>query len=685
MTRCTLCTLTILTATRIGWSGEAPHGDSYVSSLGIRLIRLEPGSFMMGTPTGGDFDERPVHRVTLSRPLLMGVTEVTNAQYEQFDPQHKRLRGKLGFSQEDDEAVVFVSWHDAVRFCRWLSQKEGQIYRLPTEAEWEYACRAGTTTPYHTGETLPQEFHKNARMSWYPSDRSKDDEVVPLIVGRTPANPWGLHDMHGNVEEWCYDWYGPYVEQDQTDPVGRADGDFRVTRGGSHSTTLEYLRSANRLAALLEDRSWLIGFRVVLGEMPRTKPLPVPPPPLNRRGVKPEIPADLAKGPDPTKPYFKGPRTYVKVPPGSEGPMFSRHNHDPALVACPNGDLLAIWYSCRSEAGRELCIVASRLRYGQEEWEPASPFWDAPDRNDHAPAMWADGQGTIYHFNGLSAAATWGNLAIVMRVSTDSGASWSKARLIMPEHGVRHQPVESVFQTQEGYIVLPCDAVPGGSGGTAVIISPDGGKTWTDPGEGKPQPTFRDGETGAWIAGIHAGVTQLKDGRLMAFGRGDSIDGWMPRSISSDLGRAPTEGWSWTYSPSPFPPIGGGQRLVVMRLHEGPIFLASFAKKVMITDAAGQQRPVSGLFAALSIDEGQTWQVKRLISHDGPPREVDGGGNTGKFTMSYESAEPGGYLSICQTPDGVIHLISSKQHYAFNLAWLSTPPPAAPSPTPDQP
>jgi hypothetical protein len=148
----------------------------------------------------------------------------------------------------------------------------------------------------------------------------------------------------------------------------------------------------------------------------------------------------------------------------------------------------------------------------------------------------------------------------------------------------------------------------------------------------------------------------------------------MPKSISSDLGN------TWSYSPSPFPPIGGGQRLILMRLKEGPIFFASFAKKIMITDASGRERAVSGLFAALSTDEGKSWQIKRLISDDGPPREVDGGGNTGKFTMSHESAEPRGYMSACQTPDGVIHLISSKQHYAFNLAWVNAPAPAAPAP-----
>ena len=667
MTRWMGCLLVLLLLAGAAWAAA----ESAVNAVGMKLVAMEPGSFTMGGAAGGDFDERPAHKVTLSKAFLMGATEVTNAQYEQFDPGHKKRRGQLGFAKADDEAVVFVTWHEAVAFCRWLSKKEAKPYRLPTEAEWEYACRAGTASPFSTGDSLPRDCLKNARESWFPSPRGRNDEVVSLVVGQTPPNPWGLYDMHGNVEEWCHDWYGPYAEGDRTDPVGLAGGDYRVTRGGSHSTTPEYLRSANRMGTLPEDRSWLIGFRVVQAGMPPTEPLPVPPPPLNRRNVKQEVPADLAQGPDPKKPYFKGPRTYVKIPPGSEGPLFSRHNHCPAIVNCPNGDLLAIWYTCRREPGRELDIIASRLPYGEEAWQPASPFWGAPDRNDHASALWVDEKGTLYHFNGLSAAATWGSLATIMRTSADNGATWSKARLIMPEHTLHHMPVESVFRTSGGRIIVPCDAVPGGAGGTAVLISDDDGRTWTDPGEDKPAPTFQDGKTGPWIAGIHAGIVELSGGRLMAFGRGNSIDGHMPRSLSADGGE------TWTYSASPFPPIGGGQRLIVTRLKEGPILFASFAKKIAITDASGRERQGSGLFAALSSDEGKTWQVKRLITDDGPPRRMDGGGNTHLFTMSGNSAEPRGYMSVCQTPDGVIHLISSKLHYAFNLAWLLEPAPAA--------
>jgi len=603
----------------------------------LKMVRVQAGSFVMGASEAKhDFDEVPAHRVRISQAFSVGATEVTNAQYEEFDPSHRQLRGKLGFSKADDEAVVFVSWHDAVRYTEWLSKKEGRPYRLPTEAEWEYFARAGTTTPYHTGDTLPAEFRKNARLSWYPDPaRDKGDEIVPLTVAKTPPNAWGLFDVHGNVEEWCLDWYGPYEAGQQTDPVGRVSGDFRVTRGGSHSTELYYLRSANRSGALPDDRSWVIGFRVVQAAMPATKPLPAVAPGLYQTNVRKSTPKDVRRGPDPNRPYFKGPREYVKIALDSHGPLFSHHNHDPAITECANGDLLAIWYSCETEQGRELMTAASRLRYGQEEWEPASVFWDAPDRNDHAPALWFDGDKTLYHFQGMAAAATWGALALIMRTSMDNGATWSPARLIEPEHGLRHQPVESVFRTKEGVIVLPADAITGGSGGTSIHLSRDGGKTWSDPG----------GD----IRGIHGGVTQLKDGRLMAFGRGMPIDGKMPKSVSSDMGR------TWTYSASVFAPISSGQRLVLMRLKEGPIFFASFGEH--------------GLFASVSMDEGETWSTPRLVTDDQPAHPVNGiDGHS--FMMSPTQAETKGYMSVCQGLNGVIHLISSRQHYAFNLAWV---------------
>jgi formylglycine-generating enzyme required for sulfatase activity len=656
-----------------------PTGKEYTNSMGMKLVRIKPGHFTMGfeaktLPNGlltspsvfptGDFDEHPAHQVEITKPFYMGTFEVTNAQYELFDHLHRELRGKLGFSKADGEAVVFVNWYNAAAFCKWLSEKEGLPYRLPTEAEWEYCCRAGTTSVFCTGETLPKTFHKNVIRSWYPDPRTTDEIVDPkwvnrkervlpsLTVGQTPPNPWGLYDMHGNVEEWCYDWHGPYEAGLQVDPLGRAEGDFRVTRGGSHSTELYYLRSGNRMGTLPEDKNWYIGFRIVLGEMPKTKPPPGPPPARYQRSVKQQSPLNLEQGPVPQRPYFKGPRRYVKIPLNSKGPLFSNHNHDPAIVECPNGDLMAIWYSCVEEDSREVAVAASRLRYAAEEWEPASPFWDSPDRNDHCPGLWFDGRDTIYHFNGLSAAATWGNLAIILRTSKDNGVTWSRARLIVSEHGFRQMVGEPAFRTYDGAIVFGADAIYG----STIWTSRDNSLTWHDPG--------------GTLNGIHAGIVQLKDGRLMALGRGMNIDGMMPKSISDDMGK------TWQASTSSFPPLSGGQRMALMRLKEGPLFLASFADKMTITDAFGTERTVSGLFGALSFDEGRTWPARRLITDDGPAKKLNGGAWTGEFTMSQSTAEPKGYMSVCQTPDGLINLISSALHYQFNIAWLKTPMPA---------
>ncbi|MHC4658029.1 MAG: SUMF1/EgtB/PvdO family nonheme iron enzyme, partial [Planctomycetota bacterium] len=572
----------------------------------------------------GDFDEHPRHKVEITKPFYMAVYEVTNAQYELYNPSHKDQRGRAGFSKDDNEAVTFVSWHDAAAFCKWLREKEQLPYRLPTEAEWEYACRAGTTTAFHTGDTLPNE--------------SAGSSGTSLTVGKKTPNRWGLYDMHGNVEEWCYDWYGPYEARPQVDPVGRSDGLFKVARGGSHSTEPT-------------------GLRVVIGQLPETAALPKITED-HQRYVRQHVPPDIAEGPDPDKPYFKEPRPFVKIPKDAKGPVYGRHNHFPAVVECPNGDLLAAWFTCIEEGGRELGIAASRLRYGRQEWEPASVFWDAPDRNDHTTAFWNDGKGTIYHFNGLGVSYSWKGLATILRKSKDSGATWSKPKLIFPDHDKSRGTVESVFETADGQILLPSD----GRGGSIIALSPDQGQTWHDPG----------GNT----RGIHAGIAQLTDGRLMAFGRRHPIDGKMPISISGDMGK------SWQYSPSPFQPLNLGQRVAFTRLKQGPSFLASFCKNMMITDASGKQRPISGLFAAISTDEGKTWPYRRLISDDGPGRDIqtmDGH----PVTMNANYAEFVGYLTVCQTPDGLVHLLTSQQHYSFNLKWLTTlPPAAAPPPEP---
>ena len=338
----------------------------------IPTVEIPAGTFYMGgTGAGENYDEAPMHRVTITRPFRMGVTEVTNAQYEQFRPEHRKLRGKRGFSSGDDEAVVFVSYDDAVAFCRWLSEREGKTYRLPTEAEWEYACRAGTMWNFWMGDRLLKPYMKNQAVA-------PDPKPLSLQVAQQPANPWGLHDMSGNAEEWCADWYGPYMPGWQTDPVGPADGLYRVTRGGSHNTPMNYLRSANRSAMIPDDMGYHVGFRVVQADYPTTEPLPVIPDTYALTVSLEQCDWDAQRT---DKPVFEPYIVYVKEPaPGSGTPFYS-HNHQPAITWCPNGDLLAIWFSTDEEKGRELAVLSSRLRRGSHEWEPARLFYKVPDRN----------------------------------------------------------------------------------------------------------------------------------------------------------------------------------------------------------------------------------------------------------------------------------------------------------------
>ena len=643
---------------------------AYAQDPFIPTVEIPAGSFYMGgTGEGEDFDEAPVHKVTISRPFRMGQTEVTNAQFEAFRPEHRAYRGKNGLSSGDDEAVTFVSYHDAVAFCEWLSQKEGKTYRLPTEAEWEYACRAGTYYDFYTGDGLPENYRKHQQTT-------RDYAAVSLRVGQTPPNAFGLYDMHGNVEEWCLDWYGPYSAEEQTDPAGYATGFYRVTRGGSHNTPDKYLRSANRMAMIPEDKHALTGFRVVQAEYPSQPTLIDETPHRHANAVRQQA---FTWSKNDTTPFFTAPVPYVITPACGSSEPFFRHNHQPAITWCDNGDLLAAWFSADEENGRGMVVLASRLRAGSDQWEEASLFFKVPDRNMTGLALFNDGEGRLYHLNGVEAAGDWQNLAMALRVSTDNGATWSAPRLIAPEHTKRHQIIAGTIRTREGWLIQACDAGPGSHDGAAIHISKDGGATWHDPWDGAPLPDFHEGGSGSTIAGIHAGVVQLADGSLMALARGNSIEDEqgrlrMPMSLSKDGGK------TWEYHASEFPPIDGGQRLVFMRLKEGPLLLISFTdhplrtpendRGMLFPDRAGNNYRGYGLYAALSFDEGKTWPVRKLLT-DGETRFLNGGAWTRFFLMDQTHAEPRGYMAATQTPDGMIHLVSSRLYYRFNLAWLT--------------
>lgn len=688
--------LLILSIYLCAFTAVSAFGREIKNSIGMRFVKIPAGSFTMGS-TNGDYDEKPSHKVTIKKSFYMGVYEVTNAQYEKFDPKHAKLRGKDGFSSGDNEAVVFVRWKDAVKFCKWLSKKEKTTYRLPTEAEWEYACRAGTKTAYSTGKNFPagkgKKQTENRTAYWgKKGPRSPGGGFkVDLTVGTgVPVNAFGLYDMHGNVEEWCSDWWGPYSAAAQKDPRGRKQGmGLKVTRGGAHNQEYQHLRSANRANAAPTERNAMIGFRVVKGKAPRTALLPVVPS-LYQKNVKQKITKSISRGPDPKAAYFAGPRQYVKVE--ADGPGDPKKNHDPAITTCPNGDILAIWYS-GDENTPALLQMGSRLRVGSDTWEKASLFWDCSDRNDHAPALWTDPKTKkIFHFTGISPYAAYRRLALMMRTSKDNGITWSLPKLIGPEHGrdgkrtSDHQPTDSNFRMADGTLVCICDA----DEGSVLHLSNDEGKTWSE-------PTSSDQK----ILGIHGTAVELRDkngkpdGRIMALSRNAFVlnknkSRQMPKSISSDKGK------TWTHTPMPFQRLTMGSRPTILRLKEGPILMATFIGGVKQKrkasdkwsrswpggsqkDAAGKRRGIAGLVASVSYDEGKTWSEARVLSPNGPPREVQS--LYGRiFELSPTGSECWGYLGSTQGKDGVIHIITSWNEYAFNLKWLKTPMPAADSP-----
>lgn len=299
------------------------------NALGMQFVLIPAGEFLMGSDESPDSyasafpqyerkrfeelgDEAPVHKVRITKAFYLGRHEVTVGQFRKFldesgyRPESERdgtggygfnpdydpattVRGDAfegrnpkyswrnpGFQQRDDHPVVNVTWNDAVAMCKWLSEKEGKTYRLPTEAEWEYAARAGTRTRYFTGDD-PQSLLKGANI--FDADASKywerwaqfalrghDGFPFTAPVGSFPPNAFGLHDMHGNAWEWTADWYGEqyYAQSPAEDPKGPATGKVRVRRGGSWHTWAFYARSSYRNWNAPDTRYTLLGMRLLV-------------------------------------------------------------------------------------------------------------------------------------------------------------------------------------------------------------------------------------------------------------------------------------------------------------------------------------------------------------------------------------------------------------------------------------
>jgi formylglycine-generating enzyme required for sulfatase activity len=225
---------------------QVPTGERWVNSVGMTFVRIPSGTFTMGSrATDAESHERPLHTVTISRPFYLATTEVTQSQWKAvMGSNPSRL-------QADDLPVEQVSWVDAQEFIQKLSTQEGTTsYRLPTEAEWEYACRAGATGDDGGDRGSTAWYGPNSGGSAHP-------------VAQKQANAWGLFDMLGNVYEWCEDWKGPYPGGEVTDPHGPSEGPGRVIRGGSWLVHANRTRPHFRDFLAPDERRDDVGFRIV--------------------------------------------------------------------------------------------------------------------------------------------------------------------------------------------------------------------------------------------------------------------------------------------------------------------------------------------------------------------------------------------------------------------------------------
>jgi formylglycine-generating enzyme required for sulfatase activity len=222
------------------------------NSLGMEFVLIPAGTFQMGTnDSDANSNEQPAHTVRITRPFYLGKYEVTQGQWQAVMGNNPSR-----FTGDPNRPVENVSWEDVQEFVRRLNSREGgATYRLPTEAEWEYAARAGTTTRWSFGDDASQ----LGRYAWYEGNAGGQTHPV----GQLQPNPWGLYGMHGNVWEWVQDWYGTYTSGTAVDPAGLSSGSTRVNRGGSWNNTARNCRSANRNDDTPGNRNDNLGFRLL--------------------------------------------------------------------------------------------------------------------------------------------------------------------------------------------------------------------------------------------------------------------------------------------------------------------------------------------------------------------------------------------------------------------------------------
>ena len=688
------------------WSGQekvlAP-AKAFAHSAQDYNMASAYGTWFAGRKGGGgdgsigDYDELPRRKVTITEPFYMSEVEVSIGQFRQFQAEYP------GYDEFRPYAAS-ISWNDAAAFCEWLSEKEGKTYRLPTEAEWEYACRAGTETPFSSGNTAPE--HET-------------------------ANAWGLKNMHTGVREWCLDWHSVYPDEAEVDPLGPAHGWTKIVRGGSLDWSVGnspyYARSSNRGSAgpafgpppmeyqfkqlqnaklkfkmpeqllesahrqyrieRLEDTSvtlseaqntpfrytglawrWSIrtsgfipgrhsiGFRLVQAEMPGSEPREFVPP-FVQRCVK-QGSHGVTAGVKEDKPYYRTRLIFPDIGRNSLAGVgwkigleqgYGGGHHNSALCALPNGDLVSSYYNTifGGERGACVSIMNMRLRYGSNEWDNPSSFPDNVDSDDEGPVIW-NNNGTIWYFWGSP--RQLGGYPFQWMTSTDNGANWSEIHYPLFDARVgpyAAQPINSAMRDSKGTIYLAVDGSHDPIS-SELFASKNNGRTWYD--------------TGGRTYGRHSTFAMLDNDVILAYGgKQGSIGGWHPQNISRDGGA------TYEITASPLPALGGGVRASVVKLASGRLlYVGDMHLRNYRELTADMMQPGfegHGSYAALSNDEGKTWRMRKLVGGN----VVDDEGKTVKVnTVSYVTA--------CQGPNGMLHAVTSHNHpdlhFEFNEAWV---------------
>jgi formylglycine-generating enzyme required for sulfatase activity len=614
------------------------------------FAHIAPGSFTMGAddvelsaavvsgfganfarPVRGDWDEKPAHKVTITHGFSIATHLVTVSEFQQFDHDYKPVAEYSGYASG-------ISYQQAVDYCVWLSKKQGKPYRLPTEAEWEYVARAGQQTPFFTG-------------------------ITPPAPGQ--LNPWGVAIGEG-TPEWVADWWAPYTAAPQTDPTGPLHGYVRVVRGGGldfRKTKLGevypaqspyFMRSANRasMAPSFKSAEGNIGFRVV-----QAAPLASHPTPdaayFFQTGVK-QTALDGTHGPDPSRPFYHVHELFPNLQGKSMPDVGWRLGlgrgvgiayHNSAVQVLANGDVLAAYYNTpNKEDDPDQTILIMRRRAGSEEWDMPEAWPAFADSANAAPVFWND-HGHLWLFFGSPRLI--GAPPFAFMTSDDNGVTWSPIQFphfTAPIGRYVSQPINSAVRTKDGTILMPTDSTgrdADGNGSISVVWGThDNGKTWYD--------------TGGRTAGRHTTIVLAKNGNILGYGgKNSNIDGRMPLATSSDGGK------TWVKSKTPFDPLFSGERPSVIRLASGRLFFVSDYNPT-------RQKHIhkDGAYVAYSDDDGATWKQKRL------PADV--------LTV--------GYVTATQGPDGVIHIVTSKNspnyEIELNEAWLLNAD-ASPCPEPE--